>query len=165
MASGAASRCFDRSSIRHLRTGCATRSSMLTKSTRRRWQRPCRPFAGVRPPRDRAAEDDGDRCVSTLRWPRDLVGSLGEYGELRVFGSLALWRQGPFRASALGQLGSEECRFEAAIDDLPRQNGIRRSVAIQIRVGIQPGFGNRGAPVASVLLGALNDVCDAAVAE
>src|SRR6187431_2851822 len=86
---------------------------------------------------------------------------------IEAFGRLAhaLGGQGPFSTLTLLQLIPKETGFQAAVDDLPRQERISSAVAIEVRRGIDTGVSYRRPPIAAVLLGALDHVGDAAIPE
>src|ERR1041385_1007209 len=54
----------------------------------------------------------------------------------------ALGRQRPFGAQAFLELGFEEARFHAAVDDEPWQERLIGSIAIQIGLGVEARFGD-----------------------
>src|SRR5688500_15612070 len=78
---------------------------------------------------------------------------------------LPLRRQRPLCLHRLVELRSEEVALHAAVDDVPRQHGVARSIAEHEEVGIDACFGDGGAPVAAVALGGLDGGSDAPIPE
>src|SRR5688572_30924921 len=96
------------------------------------------------------------------RWPGGLLGE--DRQEAGVF-LLPLRRQRPLLPQALLELVAEEAVLHAAVDDVPGQYGVGRTIAEDEEVGVYACFGDGGAPVAAVAFGGLDRRRDAAVTE
>src|SRR5262245_54029001 len=78
---------------------------------------------------------------------------------------LPFWRKCPLFAKPLVELGAEKMVFEAAVDDVPRQHFVRRTIAEHEEVSIDAGFSDGRAPVSAVALSGFDGVCHAPVPE
>ena len=74
-------------------------------------------------------------------------------------------RQRPLGTHCFVELRAEEAGLHAAVDDVPRQHGIGRPIAEHEEVGVDPRFGDGGAPVAAVSFGGFDRRRNAPVTE
>src|SRR5262245_10132900 len=78
---------------------------------------------------------------------------------------LPFWRKCPLFAKPFVELGTEKIVLQAAVNDVPRQHFVRRTIAEHEEVGIDARFGDGRPPVSAVALSRFDGVGHAPVPE